>query len=299
MQMESYKHFWKIAHNDPSSGVDMRMCRQYYDETDIRNPRDCEKLWGKNFLAKYRYLSQDELPKQLRGITFGEEYLSMSINPWLYLPWIRTKLESMGVRFIQKQVNSIHNIKADIIINATGLGSEKLNGVNDQQVEAVRGQTMWVKSDYTGFMAIRHGIEYTYVIPRALSGGVIFGGVSDSSNFNVKPEYETKRDIMERVRDLIPEVVSNAQELKKLTNKNSSSDANAELVESVDIIRDIVAFRPGRKGEARVEVVKQSPVLVHAYGFEGSGYIYSGGVAWKVRQELDSLTGHQRNCSKL
>jgi D-amino-acid oxidase len=44
-------------------------------------------------------------------------------------------------------------------------------------------------------------------------------------------------------------------------------------------VTDIVGFRPGRKGGLRVE---REGDVVHAYGVEGAGFIYSFGVAERV-----------------
>lgn len=51
--------------------------------------------------------------------------------------------------------------------------------------------------------------------------------------------------------------------------------------------KDIVAFRPGRKGGYRLEVEGNTD---HAYGFAGLGYIFSYGVALRVRELVESLT---------
>ena len=46
-------------------------------------------------------------------------------------------------------------------------------------------------------------------------------------------------------------------------------------------VSDIVGFRPGRKGGLRV---KREGDVMHAYGVEGAGYIYSFGVAERARE---------------
>jgi hypothetical protein len=58
-----------------------------------------------------------------------------------------------------------------------------------------------------------------------------------------------------------------------------------------DVEKDIVAFRPGRKGGYRLEAEGS---IVHAYGFAGLGYIFSYGVALKVRELVDSLGGKDK-----
>ena len=52
----------------------------------------------------------------------------------------------------------------------------------------------------------------------------------------------------------------------------------------LESVTDLVGFRPGRTIGLRVE--KEGDV-VHAYGAEGAGYIYSFGVAAKVKELIE------------
>lgn len=123
----------------------------------------------------------------------GFKYQSMTINPAVFLPWIKALLDKMGVRFIRAEVHSINKarsiLKTKIIINASGVRALDLAG--DDQVVAVRGQTMLVESD-SHDMVMFQGSPYTYQIPRMYSGGVIMGGVSQEGNTdqNVDPAHE-------------------------------------------------------------------------------------------------------------
>lgn len=54
------------------------------------------------------------------------------------------------------------------------------------------------------------------------------------------------------------------------------------------LTKDIVAFRPGRRGGYRIEA-ESYVVHAHAYGFGSPGYIHGSGTALKVPESMDSL----------
>jgi D-amino-acid oxidase len=148
--------------------------------------------------------------------------------------------------------------QARVIINASGVGAKEL--ARDESVKSIRGQTMFVKTDYEELLMIE-GSDYTYVIPRPGSGGVIMGGIkSDRLDAEVDPAL--KSDILRRVN------IATGDRFKSL-------DVNSEAV------TDLVGFRPGRSGGLRVE---REGDIVHAYGLAGAGYIYSFGVAQRVKE---------------
>ncbi len=158
---------------------------------------------------------------------------------------------------------------ASIIVNASGLGARTL--AMDENVVGYRGQTMFVKSDFDEVKLVQ-GSEYTYVIPRMFSGGVIIGGVSEENATNDAVDTAMKSDILRRVNIL--------------TN-NAFGHINLER----DVVMDIVGVRPGRKGGIRVE---REGNTVHAYGFKGAGYVYSFGAAAKVKRLVYSILGRAR-----
>jgi glycine/D-amino acid oxidase-like deaminating enzyme len=137
---------------------------EFFDDRsdDLRN-------WYKTFMPNYQVILQSEL---LDGVTFGVKYMSVAMNPLILLPWLKENLAAKGVRFIRAEVRSIDEArsltKAKIVVNASGVGAKTLAG--DNAVTPVRGQTMFVKSEFDE-LVMREGSEYTYIIPRARSGG--------------------------------------------------------------------------------------------------------------------------------
>jgi D-amino-acid oxidase len=263
MQSKSFKFYWDLAKKDPSSGVKL------YEMTEYRDDQDHDSnIWYKPLMPNYRLISQSELPS---GVTLGLQYTTLAMNPLLLLPWLKEKLESKGVKFIRAEVKSFDDARAitksKLIVNASGVGAKQLAG--DDTVGPLRGQTMFVKTDFSE-LVMMEGSEYTYIIPRANSGGVIIGGIR-SDRVDAEVDVALKSDILRRVNRI---------------SKGAFKDVD------LDAVTDIVGFRPGRKSGIRVE---REGDVVHAYGVEGAGYIYSFGVAEAVKQLVEG----ERSKSKL
>jgi len=222
-----------------------------YDESEI---------WYKTLMPDYRVIPAGDLPPRT---TFGIKYTALAMNPSMLLPWLKAKLIARGVNFIRTEIKSLDEVraitKAKLIVNASGVGARVFAG--DESVSPVRGQTMFVKTDFNE-LVMKEGTEYTYVIPRANSGGVIMGGIK-SDRLDSEVDVKLKSDILMRVN--------------RITN-----DAFKDLDTST--VTDIVGFRPGRKDGLRVE---REGDVVHAYGVEGAGYIYSFGVAERVQELIE------------
>lgn len=239
---------------------------EYLDEKN-----DPAEPWYSDIL-EIKSPPSSELPPGTLG---GRTFTSTTINPDLLLPWLRRKLENeYGVLFIKDTVPSLaeaaRRLDCQAIVNASGLGALHLAG--DRNVTSVRGQTVMIKNSAFApgmdrKVLTRRGNEYTYLIPRAFSGGIIIGGINDEQNTSTEVDEEVRRDIIKRAN-----IITGGQ-LQNLDPER-------------DIIRDIVAFRPGRKGGYRIE---REGNVIHAYGFAGAGYRYSWGAASEVAKLVDEL----------
>lgn len=114
----------------------------------------------------------------------------MVIDPTKYMPFIGHRIESLGGRFIRQKVRSLSELHAmfpasRIFINASGWGSKLLTDVRDEKSFPERGQNVFLKTPKTSTMYFRNGKEYTYVIPRPMSGGVVLGGIKQRGNLYV------------------------------------------------------------------------------------------------------------------
>ncbi|KIW18939.1 hypothetical protein PV08_03228 [Exophiala spinifera] len=254
MAMESFRWYQRLAKSDPSSSVRTVKATEYF--TDREND---DTIWYKEFVPEYKLLPKHSLPP---GCKVGYSFETCLANPEVFLPWLKKKLEGLGVKFIRSEVKSLLEAKqmtgASVIVNASGLGAKELAG--DSAVAGYRGQTMFVKSDYDEVRLI-NGDEYTYVIPRKFSGGVILGGISQENNFDGAVDTNLRKDILRRV--------------------NRMTGGAFEHVNIDTDVKDLVGVRPGRKGGLRVEL---DGSIVHAYGFKGAGYVFSFGAAAKVKR---------------
>jgi glycine/D-amino acid oxidase-like deaminating enzyme len=256
MQRNSFKFYWNLAHQDPLSGVKVYPMTEYFDDQ-----ADDFKLWYKTLMPGYRVIPSSQLPPR---VTFGAKYTTLAMNPLLLLPWLKKKLGARGVKFIQAEIKSIaearHITNSQVLVNASGVGAKTL--ASDDAVLPIRGQTMFAKSNFSE-LVMREGSEYTYVIPRAGDGGVIMGGIK-SDRLDTEVDVPLKSDILMRVN--------------RITNGAFNGlDLNT--------VRDIVGFRPGRKTGLRVE---REGDVVHAYGANGAGYIFSFGVAERVKELIEA-----------
>ena len=94
--------------------------------------------------SQFRVLRKDEIPS---GATSGVAFTTVSLNPEIYLPWLKTELVGRGVTFVKKRVYSIGEAAeiagpGGVVVNATALGARSLIGVQDADVYPIRGQTI-------------------------------------------------------------------------------------------------------------------------------------------------------------
>ena len=265
-QTDSYRHFWALAHRDPTSGAQVLPVTEYFDSFDRYD--ETTQAWYMKVNPYYRRVPTDELPA---GFTMGMTVTSVAVNPEIYLPWLQKTLEERGVKFIRFTATSLDHVlektKASILVNASGLGAGKL--CNDDLVTAIRGQALFVrnKPDWTNIL-LRQGSEYTYIIPRLGSGGIILGGARQEGTLQEEADPALRKDILRRANRL-------------------AKGAFSHLDLDNDVV-DMVGFRPGRTGGFRLQT--EGSNVVHAYGFDGSGYTSSIGAAKQVTRLVSQLT---------
>jgi D-amino-acid oxidase len=103
------------------------------------------------------------------------------------MPYLKQQILKLGGRFIRHKVDSLQELygmfpDSGVFINASGLGSKTLADVRDDRCFPERGQNVFLRTDQCRTMYFRNGQEYTYVIPRPYSGGVVLGGVKQQEN---------------------------------------------------------------------------------------------------------------------
>ncbi|KAL4781949.1 nucleotide-binding domain-containing protein [Aspergillus varians] len=268
-EAETFKHYWTLAHQDPTSGAQIVPVTEFFQDPS----KSDSQAWYMKVNPFHRHLRSDELPQ---GVNAGITVTSVAVNPLIYLPYLQKKLERLGTKFIRLTATSFKEVLratgADILINATGLGAGKL--CNDGAVVPIRGQAMFLRdrADWNQILLCQDD-AYTYVIPRLGSGGVLFGGIRQDGNETESPDPSLRSDILRRVNRI-------------------SKGAFADVDLDTDV-EDLVGFRPGRKGGYRLEIDGGRSDLVHAYGFDGVGYVCSVGVGKRVVGLVGQLVGQK------
>ncbi|KAF1830180.1 putative FAD dependent oxidoreductase [Decorospora gaudefroyi] len=272
LQLSSLKFYQHLLETYPESGVKSLRITEYYDD----RPND-KSIWYKPHMQNFTLIPPASLP---RGATLGFSYDGLIVNPTDFLPWLTSGLKNQNVQFINHTLPSLAALRtltrADLLINATGLGAKML--AHDNSVYAVRGQTIFVKCDKQigpreseslfNQATLHQGSHYTYAIPRPSSAGFILGGVSQPAQFSSQPDVALRPQIMDRV--------------------NTLTKGAFDWVDLETQGEDIVGFRPARKGGLRVQRERD---VVHAYGVGGLGYLFAFGIAEEVRRLVDGVGG--------
>ncbi|RJE21015.1 FAD dependent oxidoreductase, partial [Aspergillus sclerotialis] len=191
LQTETFRHYWELAQRDQCCGVQVVKATEYYDDRETDT-----SIWYKNIVPQYHRIPTSSLPS---GAKLGIEYQTLTVNPEIYLPRLKSALQNHGVRFIRQEISSIEEAKqltgCNIVVNASGLGAAHL--ANDNQVIPVRGQTMFAETSFNE-LVMYQGSHYSYAIPRMGSGGVILGGVSQEGNTDKSVDNALRGDILNR-----------------------------------------------------------------------------------------------------
>lgn len=217
----------------------------------------------------------------------GTNFTSVCINTALYLPWLVSQclkhnaVVRRGVVGHVADAADLHHSgrRADCVVNATGLSSLKLGGVQDKTLYPARGQIVVVRNE-PGKMASTSGTddggdEACYVMQRAAGGGTVLGGCLQKGNWESQVDPSLSLRIMKRAVELCPQLVP-----------------EGKGVEALDVVRHGVGLRPMREGGIRVERETVGGVdVVHNYGHAGYGYQTAFGCAEEVVRLLGEGEG--------
>lgn len=221
----------------------------------------------------------------------GTSFTSVCFNTAIYLPWLAGQSLKNGavikravVKHISEAADLHHSGKrAEVVVNACGLGALHMGGVEDKKMYPARGQVVLVRNT-NNFMYGSSGTddgldEATYIMHRAAGGGCILGGCLQANNWESQPDPNLAIRIMKRTLAAAPDMVP-----------------KGKGIEGFDIIRHAVGLRPMRDGGIRTEKEKvKAPdggsfTVVHSYGHGGYGYQTSYGCAQHVKQLVEEST---------
>ena len=240
----TYSELERLAREAPDSGVVMRDGREYLREV-VELPS-----W-KDDIALFRVLEAVEIPQ---GYVFGWEFRAPVIEMHRYMPWLRSKVESMGGSFRQAFVGDLSEVPGDIVINCVGLGARELCG--DEEIRPSRGQVILLDQDPGIGHFDQQPESLTYTIPR--SDVTVLGGTSQIGDWGLDIRAEDTEAILQKVEALWPDL------------------------DRSKIVGSAVGLRPSRT-EVRLvaETISGRPVI-HNYGHGGAGVTLSWGCADEV-----------------
>ncbi|KFH45148.1 D-amino-acid oxidase-like protein [Hapsidospora chrysogenum ATCC 11550] len=288
----------RITEEIPEAGIHFQKSHIVRRDKDISEPGKHSPLdplfdtnpWYKDVLGGYRDLRADELTP---GHQAGWEVDSLCINTAVYLPWLLGQCLKAGVVIRRGVLSHIREAKgmshtgkpADIVVNATGLGSLRLGGVEDKTMAPARGQIVLVRNECTPMLSssgTEDGpTEVLYIMQRAAGGGTVLGGTYDIGNWESAPDPNIALRIMKRVVDARPDITG------------------GKGVEGLSVVRHAVGLRPYREGGVRIEEERldDGTWIVHNYGHGGWGYQGSYGCAEAVVELVEKL--RRRTDSKI
>ncbi|PYH81894.1 FAD dependent oxidoreductase superfamily [Aspergillus uvarum CBS 121591] len=272
IQAVTHRHLLRMAQEEPDSGVCIVDSYEYLEQP----PSENSSAWGKTVLSKWRDLQPGEYPSEF---SCGWRYETLVTDPTIHMPYLGKKITELGGQFIRKRVESLEELhhmfpESSIFINASGVGSQTLKDVRDDRCFPERGQNVFYKTDNCRTMYFRNGQEYTYVIPRPMSHGVVLGGVKQADSLAPEIDMEIARDEIARAHRLAPDIVPESP--------------------SEEALSYIVGIRPSRRGGFRLDSERHgNRVVLSAYGFAGGGYAFSYGIADALVKMVESAEKDQ------
>ncbi|KAJ5526401.1 hypothetical protein N7494_013051 [Penicillium frequentans] len=267
LQAVTHRVLLKMA-QIPESGVSIVKAREYLEQ----KPAPDSAIWGRTVTAKFREMSRDEFPD---NFYCAWSYETLVTDPTRHMPYLGKQVTELGGTFVRQRVQSLQELydkfpESRIFINASGLGSLTLTDVLDDRCFPERGQTVFLRTDKCNTMYFRNGQEYTYVIPRPLSHGVVLGGVKQQDNLSPEVDLDIARDEITRAHRLAPDVVP-----------EQPADED---------VSHIIGIRPSRRGGFRLDSEKHGDRnVISAYGFGGGGYAFSYGIADAVGKMVENV----------
>ncbi|KAF9021772.1 FAD dependent oxidoreductase [Hymenopellis radicata] len=217
------------------------------------------------------------------GVVDSYQHMSPMIDTDAYMRWLQFVVTCKGASLYTRKVEGdllfqegtlLAQYDADIIINATGLGSHDLAG--DKSVYPLRGALVRVVNDGKIFPKVTEALVVThdntrgededivFIVPRN-DNILILGGLVQPHEYNLdlkmdSPEIQRMRT---RCNNFVPGL------------ENAEYDPDAPLVQGL---------RPFRGTNVRIEreTRKNGSRIIHSYGHGGSGFTLSFGCARDV-----------------
>ncbi|ORX38183.1 hypothetical protein BD324DRAFT_619882 [Kockovaella imperatae] len=287
------------------------------DVVDLsKDPLNANEMWYNELVGGMREVAASSSKPLPGDFAHGLEWSTYIWDAPRYIRYLGEQVKSKHIPIFKKRLSSLdeaydlaalestfaHMDHVDLVINAMGLGSRSLLGVEDPQVYPAKGQTVLVKAPGVERCYMDIGSSFIpgpddepyptiYIVPRpGTSGEVILGGTFLPNDYTPFPDPAQARRILQSAIKIEPKLV-----------KSSSANKNPTW-EDIEVISHNVGLRPCREGGPRIELehrvlgqgwlgprvherlVGKKVGVVHAYGFGPAGYQQSLAAA---RRALD------------
>ena len=241
---ESFGEFVRLMDEEGLDFITMRMGREYLK-------RPCSAPGWSESIDHFRILEEHEV---IDGYSFGWEIEAPVIEMAHYMPWLRSRFESLGGTVETRKVSNFDELESDLIINCSGLGAREI--CQDKEVVPVRGQVVYIQQD-PGFGRYDQRPEsLIYTIPRR--DVTVLGGTAQKGDWTMEIRKKDEEDILKKCESLWPEL------------------------DRSKIVGRAVGLRPSRT-EVRLErEYLNGKRIIHNYGHGGAGVTLSWGCADEV-----------------
>ncbi len=269
---ESLARFRDLAQTTPASGVSIGTALEY--------------LAPNQPFPRWPALVGDVQPlPPLEGTGPGFRVNVPFIDMTIYLPWLKSNAQSLGITFIQHSFSSLSELRSlpvDLIVNCAGLGAREL--VPDPFVRPMRGQLLHVENTLNLRQAIAaaelHG-GVTYIYP--FRTHIVLGGT-----------YEPDISLCQTEPAAIELILARCKALLRATGHPDWQRLGEHP------IRTVAGLRPARIIDNRCETVRlelepepstspSAPAIIHNYGHGRAGVTLSWGTAANVLELARTL----------
>jgi len=262
----SFQHFMKL-HMSPYASQAGIQLMQAYSLFTAEESTTLELPSWKSIALDFKVLGNKELRQMMLPDRFATafSFTTLVVTQKYYMNFLTKTLESRGVRFEQRKVESLVDLYEsgyDAIINCAGLGSHGL--IDDKDMYPIRGQVVRVKAEWMNSIWFWGPDDRkSYIIPNVDS--VVLGGTAEKGNWDTTPSIQETERILSDICQVFP----------------AFRDAPIESV--------WVGLRPGRT-PVRLECEKvpisngthshrHLQLVFHCYGHGGSGITLAMGCA--------------------
>jgi D-amino-acid oxidase len=207
-------------------------------------------------LAGFEALGADEIPG---GLATAWRVVAPVADMPAYLGYLRRRAEAAGVLIEIRELGSLDDADAPVVVNCSGIGAREL--VGDAGLVPVRGQVVVVENPGIDEFLVVETDPVTYYFPHP--DVVLLGGTAQRGDDDLTPDPDIAKDIVERCVRLQP------------------------LLAGARIVGHRVGLRPTR---STVRLEREGRVI-HNYGHGGAGVTLSWGCARAVTALVASGAG--------